>query len=125
MDYSADYNTVTECNFPSQNAILVWLSGYETVDRNYWGDYLARYPNASEIDHSGVGNTPYVFNMPNSGTKVFEDTQPLMNPVIIPLMGSSTTQTNVPEFSSLLMAIPLILLLFAVAVIVRRRKALT
>lgn len=26
---------------------------------NYWGNYTARYPNASEVGYSGVGNTPY------------------------------------------------------------------
>ena len=27
---------------------------------NYWVDYTTRYPNASEIDHTGVGDTSYV-----------------------------------------------------------------
>jgi len=27
---------------------------------NYWSDYLTKYPNASEIGNSGIGNTPYV-----------------------------------------------------------------
>ena len=27
---------------------------------NYWSDYLKKYPNASEISNSGIGNTPYV-----------------------------------------------------------------
>jgi parallel beta-helix repeat protein len=27
---------------------------------NYWGDYLTRYPDAKEIDGSGIGDTPYV-----------------------------------------------------------------
>jgi hypothetical protein len=27
---------------------------------NYWSNYTARYPNASEIGNSGIGNTPYV-----------------------------------------------------------------
>jgi len=26
---------------------------------NYWSDYLSRYSNATEIDHSGIGDTPY------------------------------------------------------------------
>ena len=29
---------------------------------NYWSDYLARFPNASEIGSSGIGNTPYAIN---------------------------------------------------------------
>jgi hypothetical protein len=26
---------------------------------NYWSDYLSRYPNATELGHSGIGDTPY------------------------------------------------------------------
>jgi hypothetical protein len=26
---------------------------------NYWSNYLSRYPNATELDHSGIGDTPY------------------------------------------------------------------
>jgi parallel beta-helix repeat protein len=26
---------------------------------NYWSDYLSKYPNATEIDNSGIGDTPY------------------------------------------------------------------
>jgi hypothetical protein len=29
---------------------------------NYWYDYLTRFPNASEIGTSGIGNTPYKIN---------------------------------------------------------------
>jgi parallel beta-helix repeat protein len=27
---------------------------------NYWDDYLTKYPNASEVEQSGTGNTPYL-----------------------------------------------------------------
>ena len=27
---------------------------------NYWSDYASRYPNATEIGHSGIGDTPYL-----------------------------------------------------------------
>jgi len=29
---------------------------------NYWSDYLTRYANATEVDDSGIGDTPYVIN---------------------------------------------------------------
>ncbi len=32
---------------------------------NYWIDYTTRYPNASEIDDSGLGDTAYVLNAGN------------------------------------------------------------
>jgi len=37
----------------------IWDDGAEG---NYWSDYLERYPNATEIDDSGVWNTPYVIS---------------------------------------------------------------
>ena len=33
---------------------------------NYWGDDLTRYPNATEVDNSGVGNIPYIINDKNT-----------------------------------------------------------
>jgi hypothetical protein len=75
----ANYNTITENNIAG--GVQIWLSGYETVDRNYWSDYLTRYPNATEIDNSGVGNTAYVLS-------TTQDNHPLMKPVSI----------TVPEF---------------------------
>jgi parallel beta-helix repeat protein len=53
----------------------VWDNG---TTGNYWSDYLARYPNASQVDSSGVGNTPFFINENNI------DRYPLMEPVIIP-----------------------------------------
>jgi len=41
---------------------------------NYWDDYLTKYPNAAEIDNSGIGNTPYLVY--NNVT----DNYPLMAP---------------------------------------------
>ena len=103
MNYEANYNTVTENNLLN-SGVIVWLSGYETVDKNYWSDYLTRYPNATEIDNIGIGNTPYVFDTAQngSGTVYYQDNHPLMKPVVIPLMGSNPlgTSSTVPEFPS-------------------------
>jgi parallel beta-helix repeat protein len=40
---------------------------------NYWSDYQTKYPNATEVDSTGVGNIPYVINDNNT------DPYPLMN----------------------------------------------
>jgi parallel beta-helix repeat protein len=45
---------------------------------NYWGDFLAKYPNATQISGSGVWNTPYVIDANNV------DQYPLANHVMIP-----------------------------------------
>jgi len=52
---------------------------------NYWSDYLTRYPNASEINDSGIGDTPYVIDANNI------DNYPLMTPY-----GTSPTESK-PE----------------------------
>ncbi len=56
----------------------VWDNGYPSGG-NYWSDYALRYSNATELDGSGIWDTPYV---------VYENTQdqdnyPLMNPRVL------------------------------------------
>jgi len=83
-------------SFPNVFPISVstWDNG---TAGNYWSDYLAKYPNATEIDASGIGDTPYVIY--NNNTDRF----PLMKPFSIP-------EIAIPEFPSLI-----ILPLFAIA----------
>jgi len=60
---------------------------------NYWSDYEDRYPNATELDDSGIWGTPYVIDANN------QDRYPLMNPVAIPEFPNDekpTTPTNEP-----------------------------
>jgi hypothetical protein len=50
------------------NNIFVNLSHFGSANNfldngslgNYWADYTTRYPNASQIDHTGIGDTPYI-----------------------------------------------------------------
>ncbi|XHH10024.1 MAG: nitrous oxide reductase family maturation protein NosD [Candidatus Bathyarchaeia archaeon] len=56
-----------------------------TWEANYWSDYYDRYPNASEVGNTGVGNTPYVINENNI------DYKPKLAPNQIP------TQTQPPQ----------------------------
>jgi len=63
---------------------------------NYWSDYLMKYPNATQVESSGVWNTPYVIDANNT------DYYPLTVPIAI-----------VPEFPSYL-----VLSLFMVATLV-------
>ena len=57
----------------SPNSINVWDDGYPGGG-NYWSDYKGNYPNATEIDASGIGNTAYVIDAQN------KDRYPLMAP---------------------------------------------
>jgi len=57
----------------------IWDNGGEG---NHWSNYEARYPNAAELDGSGIWNTPYVLDRKN------KDNYPLVN--IIPEFPSWT-----------------------------------
>jgi len=49
-----------------------WDNG---VEGNYWSDYKDRYPEAKELDDSGIWDTPYVIDENN------QDNYPLVNPI--------------------------------------------
>ena len=84
MFWSSSNNTVYHNNFikntPSAGDASdsgapfsgnTWDDGYPSGG-NYWSDYQTRYPNATEVDNSGIGNTPYVIDSQN------KDRYPLM-----------------------------------------------
>jgi parallel beta-helix repeat protein len=75
--YDSSNNRFYQNNF-SNNSILLQDSGYYGYSLpsfnvwddgqqfgNYWSDYLVRYPNATEIETTGVGDTSY-FVKPNN-----------------------------------------------------------
>lgn len=86
-------NTLQVYNEESINA---WDDGYPSGG-NFWSDYGDRYPNATEVDASGVWNVPYVIDASN------QDDYPL-----------------VPEFSSTLVIGVLIITAILAAVSYRR-----
>jgi len=71
-------NLIHHCNFVdnaeqvhSQNSANAWDDGYPSGG-SYWSDYGGRYPNAEELDESGIWNMPYVLDQTN------QDNFPLM-----------------------------------------------
>jgi hypothetical protein len=72
---------------------------------NYRSDYLTKYPNATQVDSSGIWNTPYVIDANNT------DYYPLTVPIAV-----------VPEFPSFLI-LPLFLIATLLAVIIYKKKA--
>ena len=67
-------NNFLNCTKPvaiKQGCINFWDNG---SIGNYWNDYLAKYPAASEIGDNGIGNTAYVLDANNS------DLYPLIEP---------------------------------------------
>lgn len=81
----------TEGNLQASNP---WYFGPETniwdngTVGNYWSDYLNRYPNASEIGYSGIGDTYFVINENNI------DHYPLMNIIPIPTSTDPYPETS-------------------------------
>lgn len=94
MHFGCYYNVVTENNIVA--GVTIAISGDETFDSNYWGDYLTRYPNATEVDSSGIGNIPYTFQDSQIDRRTFQDTHPLMKPITIP----SFPTTALPSFQT-------------------------
>ncbi len=60
---------------------------------NYWSDYFLKYPNASEVGNTGIGDTPYVIDAHNV------DHYPLMYPVGAPEINVICTE-NATFFDS-------------------------
>jgi len=82
------------------SSVNIWDDGSRG---NYWSDYLTMYPNATEIDSSGVWNTPYVIDAYNV------DLYPLM------------VQHVIPEFPSYLLLL-LIIVTTVLAIMISRKK---
>ena len=88
-----DYNpggidVITENNF-IDCGIYVGLSVAPIVDRNYWSDYLEKYPDAKELDGSGIWDTPYVDDRYEEDISCI-DYHPLISPVAIPAFPEPT-----------------------------------
>jgi hypothetical protein len=60
---------------PTTDKSPYWDNGYPSGG-NYWSDYISRYPNATEIGNSGIGDTTYL----NSLASSVVDRYPLMTP---------------------------------------------
>ena len=76
-----------------------WDNGYPSGG-NYWSDYEERYPNATEMDDSGIWDTPYFIDESN------QDNYP-----IVP---------EFPTWTSML----LIIILLTVAIVIYKRRPL-
>jgi parallel beta-helix repeat protein len=68
-----NFDNNTQYQAYSSASTNIWDAGYPSGG-NYWSDYLTRYPAATEIDNSGIWNTPYVIDSNNI------DHSPLMKP---------------------------------------------
>jgi hypothetical protein len=72
---------------------------------NCWSDYLTKYPNAIQVNSSGVWNTHYVIDTNNT------DNYPLMVPYAI-----------IPEFPSIQATMFFMLLTLSAVIIYKKRR---
>jgi parallel beta-helix repeat protein len=93
---------------------------------NYWSDYQSKYPNATEIDESGIGNTSYVIDENNT------DHYPLWQAGINEIMPTPIPTNSIPTHSpttgvlTLSLTIPIfaitaVILAFVISVLFYRR----
>ncbi len=88
------------------------------AEGNYWDDYLTKYPGATELGHSGVGDTPYLLYANTA------DNYPLMNEpevsAIIPALPNPWSQLSLidPEPEPILMLLTVVASVAVVAVVV-------
>ena len=80
---------------------------------NYWSDYLTKYPNATKIDNSAIGDTPYRIDANNI------DNNPLLKPVEIPELPDRTGETKPFPILEVVAVIVTIVIVVSVAVIYR------
>jgi len=79
ISFGGGGNVITENNIINSTVFVMEQSPDNTLDRNYWSDYIARYPNATEIGNTGIWDTPY------EGHEAFTDNHPLAEPVAVTL----------------------------------------
>ncbi len=104
MVYQANYNTVTKNNFLN-GGVQIWLSGYETIDGNYWSDY-----NGTDADGDGIGDTPY------GHLSAILDGNPLMNPASVPKPDFNDETDTTEPFPTLLVVAVTVTVVTVVAV---------
>ncbi len=61
------------------NSVNVWDDGYP-LGGNFWSDYQKKYPHATEIDKSEIGDTPYVIDELDAQLANNTDYYPLLKP---------------------------------------------
>ena len=95
---------------------MLTCSNPPIVDRNYWSNYTAEYPDAKEIGTSGVWDTPNDYDKFIGGSHGQDpciDNHPLVNPVVnteiaafnVPAATPTPTLTQTPTAPALNIAL--------------------
>jgi len=76
--------------YDNSSALVEYWDNGSHSGGNYWSDYLLKYPDASRVGSSGIGNTPYTINSNNT------DNYPLMSPFNTSNLGNPPTAISPP-----------------------------
>jgi hypothetical protein len=99
--------------WPNGGTLPPWDNG---TTGNYWSDYATKYPNATEIGNTGIGDTPYLIRV----NPTVIDRYPLIKPITIqnitlpspsPTLSPTVTTTPSPSSSPTMPEITLIAIL--------------
>jgi nitrous oxidase accessory protein NosD len=101
--YHNNFVNNVEQAFAQPNVFNYWDNGKEG---NFWSDFSAKYPNATEVDSLGVWNTPYVIDANNT------DNYPLTTP-----FGTSSPEPVPEPFPTLLVVAVTVVVVAVVAMV--------
>jgi hypothetical protein len=92
---SADYSgrtVVIENNFINYSLFIGIYGLAVRLDGNYWSDYETLYPEAKEIGHTGIWDTPYKrYALDRPG---WSDSLVDFNPLVNPIVGAGAPEIN-------------------------------
>jgi hypothetical protein len=128
---SNDYPVLYQNNFINNNQVLHIPNGQPFISSvtpispagiwdngsigNYWSDYLSKYPNAKEIDNTGIGNTTYQITETLAWSResaqgeqtngvavlgIANDHYPLINPIVNTSPTQDPTLATAPSIAS-------------------------
>ncbi|MGD6933114.1 MAG: NosD domain-containing protein [Candidatus Bathyarchaeia archaeon] len=115
ISFGGNGNIITENNILNSSVFVMRQCPDNKVDRNYWSNYTTRYPNAEEIEDTGIWDTPY------EGHEAFTDNHPLVEIINIetPLPPTNTGNQTLEIQSTLFLVIAVSVL--AVVLYFRRK----
>ena len=106
---------------PSEN---IWDNGYQTGG-NYWSNYAEKYPDAKELENSGIWNTPYAIDELNKDNYPLKEPHPIdLNIPELPTSPSPGVITAEPLSITLVIASIVLAAVFSLGLIVyfKRRR---
>jgi len=83
---------------------------------NYWGDYLEKFPNATEVDASGVGDTPYVIWADNI------DRYPHLQPFSITVEESTALSSPELGITMIVTVVAVLIVVIASVALIKKSK---